>query len=114
MAAGDGTGAESRRLMRNPSRAADQSWPDMNHRFNWPPDPPKRKRPGRDTRTPSTQDLISNLNIQSALTAQRACEAAMRRADAIARRSAVLADIGMVDAALRLAAVAADIRTVVT
>ena len=38
-------GHEGCSLMRDPARAAEQSWPDVNPRFVWPPTPPqKRKR----------------------------------------------------------------------
>lgn len=94
------------------ARLADQSWPDRNPRFTWPPDPPNRKRPGRDTGALSKSKLTDPAHTPAELAAQRAIACAMRRAARIDRVADLLLSVGRVDAAERLSRVAADLREV--
>lgn len=96
---------------------AAQSDPVRNKQFGRPwTGPPvwNRRGPGRDTRA-----NFEKLNLNSersdstpARAAQRAMLTAVRRAEELDRRACLLAAIGLADAALRAAAIAAEIRAV--
>jgi len=92
------------------ARAARQSWPETNPRFQWPPDPPKRKRPGRDTGAFPSFNIAEGSLINFDSTAQRAVDTALRRAAAIDRTVGLLRDIGRHTAAERLACRATELR----
>jgi hypothetical protein len=97
------------------ARAADQSWPARNYQFRrpWTP-PPKRRSPARGP-TSDRVDFVSSSNAECILAetaAQRACLVAMRQADRLERRAAVLAALGQRDAALRFSVLAGQMRAV--
>ena len=102
--------------MRDPARAAEQSWPDVNPRFVWPPTPPqKRKRRPPTGAAPFVEARDTfGINATAASAAQRACDAAARRVASLDRRSEALGKLGYRTASLRLGAVADPMREVLT
>jgi hypothetical protein len=88
----------------DPAYAASLSDPSRNRRFRGPwSDPPanrRRPRPGGARGEPLVADQV----------VQRALHAAARRAAILDQRTAALLTIGLIDAALRFAAIADGIR----
>jgi hypothetical protein len=76
--------------------------------------PPKRRRPALGGTSNRAGLFISNSSdpevSQSDQAAQRACAAATRRVAELHRRARILYDIGLIDACLRVEAIAAEIR----
>jgi hypothetical protein len=93
-----------------------QSDPRLNPNFSraWTPPPPKRKRPASgptDARAKieSSTDAHTTFGVGSA---QRALDLADRRAAQLERRAETLASLGLRVAALRIAALAGELREV--
>ena len=96
------------------AHAAEQSWPDRNYQFRRSWSPPEKRNPALAGTRNGADFVISNgITIpQIDLTVQRAISCAMRRAARIDRQADLLLSIGRVDAAERLAHIAADLREV--
>lgn len=75
------------------------------------PPPMNRKGPAGENGASFGKPISASHLAVSALAAQRACRAAVRRVTEIQRRAAMMAAVGLTDASLRLAGIAAEIRT---
>ena len=89
---------------------------NLHFRRRWAEPPDKRQRPGGRGNDPARAEIEGDSsaldNIHQAPVAQRGIAAARRRADQLSDRAVLLAAIGERAAALRMAALAIELREV--
>jgi hypothetical protein len=95
--------------------AAAQSWPPENPAFRrawcWPPPRNRNGAALHHQHHPAIEKQTTAARYTDpAAVAQRACASALRRAGELERRAGTLASIGQRDAAVRLLALAAELR----